>query len=45
MSLDNKLDALLGHYKILSEKIMDPAALGDDYAKISKEYSDLGPVI
>jgi peptide chain release factor 1 len=45
MSLDNKLDALLGHYKILSEKIMDPAALGDDYAKISKEYADLGPVI
>jgi peptide chain release factor 1 len=45
MSLDAKLDAILKHYQELSEKIMDPSALGDDYAKISKEYADLGPVI
>jgi len=45
MSLDTKLDAILKHYQELSEKIMDPSALGDDYAKISKEYADLGPVI
>ena len=39
MSLDAKLDALLERYHKLSEKIMDPSALGDNYAKISKEYS------
>ena len=45
MSLDAKLDALLARYATLSEKIMDPSALGDDYAKVSKEYSDLGTIV
>jgi len=45
MSLDAKLDALLERYQELSEKIMDPSALGNNYAKTSKEYSDLSPVV
>jgi peptide chain release factor 1 len=45
MSISDKLDTLVKKYHDLSEKLMDPAALGSDYAKISKEYSDLGPVV
>lgn len=45
MSFSPKLDALLKKYQDLGEKLLDPNKLGSDFAKISKEYSDLGPVI
>jgi peptide chain release factor 1 len=45
MSISDKLDGLVKKHRDLGEKLMDPAALGSDYAKISKEYSDLGPVV
>lgn len=45
MSIKSKLDALVKKHQDLGEKLMNPAALGGEYAKISKEYSDLGPVV
>ena len=45
MSFSPKFDALLKKYQDLGEKVLDPSKLGNDYAKISKEYSDLGPII
>lgn len=45
MSFSIKLDALLKKYKDLSEKMLDPSKLGEAYAKVSKEYSDLGPIV
>jgi peptide chain release factor 1 len=29
----------------LGEKLLDPSKLGNEYAKVSKEYSDLGPIV
>jgi len=45
MSFSPKLDGLIKKYKDLGEKMLDPSKLGNDYAKISKEYSDLGPIV
>jgi peptide chain release factor 1 len=45
MSLKNKLDALVAKYQDLEIKLQDPSKLGDDFAKISKEYSDLEPIV
>ena len=45
MSFEAKLDNLLKKYQELSEKLNDPSKLGDNFAKISKEYSDLTPII
>jgi peptide chain release factor 1 len=44
-SLIEKLDTILKKHKGLGEKLMDPAALGNDFAKTSKEYSDLEEVV
>ena len=45
MSFSPKLDALVSKYQDLGEKLLDPSKLGNDFAKISKEYSDLGPIV
>lgn len=45
MSFSVKLATLLKKHKELGEKLLDPSALGSDYAKISKEYSDLSPIV
>jgi len=45
MSFENKLDNLLKKHKDLGEKLMNPEKLGQTFAKISKEYSDLEPII
>ncbi len=45
MSLSLKLGSLIKKYQDLGEKMLDPAKLGNDYARISKEYSDLGPIV
>jgi peptide chain release factor 1 len=40
-----KLDALIKKHHELGEKLLDPAKLGNDYGKISKEFSDLEPIV
>lgn len=46
MSMDKKLDALIARHNDLREMISQPDKLkGNDFAKFSKEYSDLGPVV
>lgn len=45
MSFEEKLNNLKQHHQELGDKLADPAALGQDFATVSKEYSDLGPVV
>lgn len=46
MSLENKLDSILQHYKALGEKLMHPESLDKrDFGKLSKEYSDMENLI
>ena len=45
MSFSARLDALISKYQNLGQKLLDPTKLGDNYAKYSKEYSDLEPII
>ncbi len=46
MSFDDKLRGLVAKHKTLSEKMADPGAMNSrDYAKVSKEYSDLTPIV
>lgn len=45
MSFTKKLDALVTKYNELERKLLDPNALGSNYAKVSKEHSDLLPVV
>ncbi len=42
---NQKLDTILKKHKDLGEKLMKPEELGDDFAKISKEYSDLEEIV
>jgi peptide chain release factor 1 len=46
MSFDKKIDALIARHAELQEKISQPeVASGPDFAKLSKEFSDLGHVV
>lgn len=45
MSLSQKLDAILNKFDEVEKKLQDPSALGSDFAKISKEHSDLTPIV
>ena len=45
MSFTQKLDALVSKFSELEKKLLDPNALGSSYAKISKEHSDLSPIV
>ena len=46
MSLDNKLDGLVRRHGELREKLSAPDTAGSsEFAKLSKEYSDLGPIV
>jgi peptide chain release factor 1 len=46
MSFSQKLISILKRYEDLSRKVSDPAALStQDFAKASKEYADMGPLI
>ncbi len=44
-SLLEKLDSILKKHEDLGKKLMDPSALGNDFAKVSKEYSDLEDIV
>lgn len=45
MSLSQKLEGIINKFKELENKLQNPSALGGEYAKISKEHSDLMPIV
>ena len=45
MSFSEKLDSILTKFSALEEKLQDPSALGQGYAKVSKDHSDLMPIV
>jgi peptide chain release factor 1 len=46
MSFEKKIDGIIRHHKELGERISSPDALrGGEFAKMSKEYSDLTPIV
>lgn len=45
MSFTQKLEGLVKKHAELEKKLSDPSALGNEYAKISKEHSDLTPIV
>jgi peptide chain release factor 1 len=45
MSFIENLNNLVKKHQDLSQKLLDPSSLGNDFARISKEYSDLGPIV
>jgi peptide chain release factor 1 len=45
MSFSPRLDGLIKKHQDLGEKMLDPSKLGNEYARVSKEYSDLGPIV
>ncbi|MCI5049894.1 MAG: peptide chain release factor 1 [Rickettsiales bacterium] len=46
MSIDQKLDSLVARHKELGDKLATPeAANSGDFGKLSKEFSDLSPVV
>lgn len=45
MSFIENLNNLVKKHQDLSQKLLSPSALGADFARISKEYSDLGPIV
>ena len=45
MSFIAKIDGILEKYQTLAQQLNDPVALGNDFPKISKEYSDLGEIV
>lgn len=44
MSFDQKLNQLLTHFEELSAKLSEPMEDAAEFAKLSKEYSDLTPI-
>ena len=45
MSLNQKLDAITTKFNELEKKLLDPSSLGQSFSKISKEHSDLSPIV
>jgi peptide chain release factor 1 len=45
MSLNQKLDSIIVKFNELEKKLQDPSGLGQNFAKISKEHSDMQEVI
>ncbi len=45
MSFDHKFNAIVNNFNELEKKMLDPSALGQGYAKVSKEHSDLTPIV
>ncbi|MFM7620948.1 MAG: peptide chain release factor 1 [Alphaproteobacteria bacterium] len=45
MSLIQKLDGILAKFNELEKKLLDPSSLGQSFAKISKEHSDMQEVV
>ena len=45
MSLDDKLQHLVTRHQKISDMMSSPDMAGDDFAKLSKEFSDLTPIV
>lgn len=45
MSFSAKLDSIIKKFQELENKLQDPSALGQDFAKISKEHADLSEIV
>jgi peptide chain release factor 1 len=45
MSFTQKLDGIIAKYNELENKLQDPSALGQNFAKISKEHSDMQELV
>ena len=45
MSFTQKLDGIVIKFAELEKKLLDPSALGQNFAKVSKEHSDAAPVV
>lgn len=45
MSFTQKLDAIVTKFHELEKKLLDPAALGQNFAKVSKEHAEMAPIV
>lgn len=45
MSFTQKLDGIVTKFQELEKKLLDPSGLGQNFAKVSKEHSDMAPVV
>jgi peptide chain release factor 1 len=45
MSFTQKLDGIVAKFNELEKKLLDPTGLGQNFAKVSKEHSDMAPVV
>ena len=45
MSFTQKLDNIVTKFAELEKKLLDPSALGQNFAKVSKEHSDMAPIV
>ncbi len=45
MSFTQKLDGIVTKFAELEKKLLDPTSLGSNFAKVSKEHSDMTPVV
>jgi len=45
MSFTQKLDGIVTKFAELEKKLLDPSSLGQNFAKVSKEHSDMTPVV
>jgi protein subunit release factor A len=45
MSFTQKLDGIVSKFHELEAKLLDPSSLGQNFARISKEHSDMIPIV
>jgi peptide chain release factor 1 len=45
MGIEDKLFNIKSRYVVLNNKLLDPIELGNDFGKVSKEVSDLTPIV
>ncbi len=45
MSFTQKLDGIILKFNELEQKLLDPSSLGQNFARISKEHSDMVPIV
>jgi peptide chain release factor 1 len=45
MSFTQKLEGIVSKFHELEKKLLDPSSLGQNFAKVSKEHSDMTPIV
>jgi len=45
MSFTQKLEGIVTKFHELEKKLLDPSSLGQNFAKVSKEHSDMTPIV